>query len=567
MDSSESAVLADGIIVDNDVDSRKYVQEAKNESNVSQEQPTTMQVEKRSISVETCASVLDDVVSAVFEQVVETAHGKLDKDACDAEGSCSDVLESCAQEGPVVSNTNVDSVIQVVSSESAGLADGIGVVDEGDSRKHVQEAKNESNVSQEQPTTMQVEERSISVETCASVLDDVVSAVCEQVVETAHGKLDKDACDAEGSCSDVLESCAQEGPVVSNTNVDSVIQVVSSESAGFADGIGVVDESDSRKHVQEAKKTSNVSQQKPTTLQVKKKAVIVETCASVIDDVARAVFEHFTETPHGKLEKDGCDAEGSYSDALGSCVKVEPVVSNSNVDSVIQMDSSESAVLADGISVDNDVDSRKYVQEAKNESNVSQEQPTTMQVEERSISVETCATVLDDVVSAIFEQFAETGHVVSSESAVLADGIGVVDEGDSRKHVQEAKKASNVSQQQPTTLQAAEKAIIVETCTSVLNDIVSAVFEQFTETPDGKLDKNACDAVGDGFDFLVPTPSTCTCESFNTRDYFDNKESFMEPETVLARFSLSEDNFEDEESVEAHWEYALESFPKDRTTE
>eukprot|EP00794_Sanderia_malayensis_P004970 gene4970-5618_t len=408
--SSESAVPADGMSWDNDVDSRKYVQEAKNESNFSQEQPTAMQVEEKAIIVEACASVIDDVVSAVFEQVIETPHGKLDKDAGDAEGSCSHALGSCAKGEPAVSNTNVDSVIELVSSESAALADGISVDDQVDSRKYVQEAKNESNVSQEQPTAMQVEEKATIVEACASVMDDVVSCVFEQVTETRHGKLDKDGCDAEGSCSDVLESCVQEGPAVSNTNVDSVIQVVSSESAALADGISVDDEVDSRKYVQEAKNESNVSQEQPTAMQVEEKATIVETCASVIDDAVRAVFEQFTETPHGKLEKDGCDAEGSYSDALGSFVKVEPVVSNTNVDSVIQMDSSESAVLADGIIVDNDVDSRKYVQEAKNESNVSQEQPTTMQVEKRSISVETCASVIDDVVSTVFEQFTETPH-------------------------------------------------------------------------------------------------------------------------------------------------------------
>eukprot|EP00794_Sanderia_malayensis_P004384 gene4384-4968_t len=65
-----------------------------------------------------------------------------------------------------------------------------------------------------------------------------------------------------------------------------------------------------------------------------------------------------------------------------------------------------------------------------------------------------------------------------------------------------------------------------------------------------------------------PVSCICTCESCNIRDYFDDEESFMEHEYIVARLSINDHNSEEQEVVQAHErENVSENCDEDRITE
>eukprot|EP00794_Sanderia_malayensis_P012211 gene12211-13469_t len=142
----------------------------------------------------------------------------------------------------------------------------------------------------------------------------------------------------------------------------------------------------------------------------------------------------------------------------------------------------------------------------------------------------------------------------TADNAIVANGVGMDDKDFSVKAasigVPDSEMQSNIEQPSSDALEVGKNAVKVEVCSSNLEGITDVGSDWGSYVPER------------------PVSCICTCESCNIRDYFDDEESFMEHEYIVARLSINDHNSEEQEVVQAHErENVSENCDEDRITE
>eukprot|EP00794_Sanderia_malayensis_P000149 gene149-761_t len=564
IDTSDQSLLANESNIDDQRESVNHPQDSKMESNICQPQQNTLEAEKDPVIVEVCSSFVEGIVNAICEEVEATNEVEVEQDGSDADGASSDYLGSSAKDAPdactvtvtvdsaisaqiaqmesledtnvpVVRNAHVDSVNRIDTSDQSLLVSGSNIDDQHQSLNHLQDSKTESNICQPPQNTLKAEKDRVIVVACSSFLEGILNAVCEEVEAMNEVEVEHDGSDTDGASSDYLGSCVMEAPDASTCTCEN-----RSPTDYFED----------------------------TESPVEPEIVIAR--LSVIDYNTE---EDKTVQPHSEDVSELCTESDSPCRDNGA-LAVQDTGQSGN----------EAQVANDQNTKDKCFDDSK-------EDDIALSDVTGLtQVAPMESFEDTMVPVVGNA------DLDSVSPIDTSDQSLLANESNIDDQRESVNHPQDSKMESNICQPQQNTLEAEKDPVIVEVCSSFLEGTLTAVCKEVEETNELEVEQGGSDADGASSDYLgsyimeAPDASTCTCESRNPTDYFEDEEAFVEPETVIARLSvsnctieegdaiqpfvepemviarltLSEDNFEEEDSVQPVWDFVLESCAEDR---
>eukprot|EP00794_Sanderia_malayensis_P000131 gene131-742_t len=549
--TSDQSLLDNGSNIDDQRESLNHLEDSKTESNICQPQKNTLEAEKDPVIVEVCSSFLEGILNAVCQEVEETNEVEVEQDGSHADGASSDYLGSCVMEAPDASTCTCESrnpTDYFEDTESpvepeiviARLSVSDYNIEEDETVQPFVEPEtvvarlvvNNDNIEEDetiQPHSEDVSE--ICTDSDSPCLDNGALAVqdinqCGSEAQIANDQTTEEKSFDDSKEDDIVLSnvtgLAQAVPiesledtvvpVVANSDVDSVNRIATSDQSLLDNGSNIDDQRESLNHLEDSKTESNICQPQQNTLEAEKDPVIVKVCSSFLEGIVNAICEEVEATDEVAVEQDGSDADGAFSDILGSSVKDAP-------------DSS-----CPGICVSICPISAQIVQVESLE-----------------------GTVVPVVANSDVES---VNRIATSDQSLLDNGSNIDDQRESLNHLEDSKTESNICQPQKNTLEAENDPVIVEVCSSFLEGILNAVCQEVEETNEVEVEQDGSHADGASSDYLgscvmeAPDASTCTCESRNPTDYFEDTESPVEPEIVIARLSVSDYNIEEDETVQ-----------------
>eukprot|EP00794_Sanderia_malayensis_P000144 gene144-756_t len=591
IDTSDQSLLDNGSNIDDQPESLNHFPDSKAESDICKPQQNTLEAEKDPVIVEVSSSFLEGIVNAVCEEVEATNEVEAEQDGSDADGASSDYLGSSVKDAPdasctrtcvsncpisaqiaqvkrledkvvpVVANADVGSISRIDTSDQSLLDNGSNIDDQPESLNHLKDSKTESNICQPQQNTLEAEKDPVIVEVCSSFLEGIVNAVCEEVEAMNEVEVEQDGSDADGASSDYLGSYVMEAPDASTCTCESCNPYYNFEDT---ESLGEPEIIIARFSTSDY----NIEEDETVQLFVEPETVI-----------ARLVVNN------DNIEEDETIQTHSE-DVSGICTESDsPCLDNG---ALAVQDSNQCGNEAE---IANDQTSEGKSFDDSKEDDIALSSVTGL---EQVVPIE---SLEDKVVPVVGNANVDSVNPIdTSDQSLLDNGSNIEDQPESMNRLEDSKTESNICQPPQNTLEVEKDRFIVVACSSFLEGILNAVCDEVEAMNEVEVEHDGSDADGASSDYLeshvmeAPDVSTCTCESHNANDYFEDEETFIQPETVIARLSLSnstieegetvqpfvepetvmarltlsEDNFEEEDSVQPVWDFVLESCAEDR---